>query len=107
LIKTSQSHNFLTILPIDMSSSALIQAWNTLPEDTCIANYGGDLLLKGKRVAISHFGAYTEEEKLEALNNLISSKHCLVIAPSACGTFVWWSEGKNGKTKNSPAVRSD
>ena len=32
--------------------------------------------------------ALTENERLEALNNLIASKHSLVIIPSSCGSFV-------------------
>ena len=34
------------------------------------------------------FRAYTEEERLDALNILVVSKHCLVVAPSTCGSFV-------------------
>ena len=45
-------------------------------------------MLRGTKVLLSEFQAYTEDEKLEALNNLIGSKHCLVLAPSDCGSFV-------------------
>ena len=71
-----------------MNSQDLNSVWEGLPEDPCVAYFGGDIALRGKRIAISHFSTYTETEKLEALKNLIPNKHCLVIAPSSCGSYV-------------------
>jgi len=71
-----------------MKSSELISAWDSLPEDLCIANYGVDLVLRGKRLDLSHFKGFTEMERLDALNYLISGKDYLVIAPTSSGSFV-------------------
>jgi len=73
---------------MNMKSSELISAWDGLPEDPCIAYYGGDLVIRGRRIDLSHFKQYTETERLDALNTLIQSKDYLVIAPSACGSYV-------------------
>ena len=73
---------------MNANSSALISAWDALPGDPAIANFGQPIMLRGTKVLLSEFQAYTEDEKLEALNNLIGSKHCLVLAPSDCGSFV-------------------
>ena len=71
-----------------MNSQDLNSVWEGLPEDPCVAYFGGDIALRGKRIVISHYSTYTETEKLEALKNLIPNKHCLVIAPSSCGSYV-------------------
>ena len=71
-----------------MKSSSLLQAWAALPREPAIAYFGEENLLFGARIAISDFRAFTEDERLEALNNVIQSKHSLVIAPSTCGSFV-------------------
>jgi len=73
---------------MNTNSAALISAWDALPGDPAIANYGEPILLRGTKVTLSEYQAFTEDEKLEALNNLIGSKHCLVLAPSDCGSFV-------------------
>ena len=73
---------------MNTNSSALVSAWDALPGDPAIANYGEPILLRGTKVTLSEFQAFTEDEKLEALNNLIGNKHCLVLAPSDCGSFV-------------------
>jgi len=73
---------------MNINSSALVSAWDALPGDPAIANYGEPILLRGTKVTLSEYQAFTEDEKLEALNNLIGSKHCLVLAPSDCGCFV-------------------
>ena len=73
---------------MNTNSSALVSAWDALPGDPAIANYGEPILLRGTKVTLSEYQAFTEDEKLEALNNLIGSKHCLVLAPSDCGCFV-------------------
>ena len=71
-----------------MSSLDLNSAWESLPEDPCVAYFGGDVSLRSKRIVISHFSTFTEAEKLDALRNLVPNKHCLVIAPSTCGSYV-------------------
>jgi len=73
---------------MNTNSSALISAWDALPGEPAIAYYGEETMLRGTKVDMSEYKAFTEEEKLDALNNLIGSKHCLVIAPSDCNTFV-------------------
>ena len=73
---------------MNMKSSELISAWDGLPEDPCIAYYGGDLVIRGRRIDLSHFKQYTETERLDALITLIQSKDYLVIAPSTCGSYV-------------------
>ena len=71
-----------------MKTSELISAWDGLPEDPCIAYYGGDLVIRGRRIDLSHFKQFTETERLDALNSLIQSKDYLVISPSTCGSYV-------------------
>ena len=71
-----------------MNSQDLNSVWEGLPEDPCVAYFGWDIALRGKRIVISHYSTFTETEKLEALKNLIPNKHCLVIAPSSCGSYV-------------------
>ena len=73
---------------MNMKTSELVSAWDGLPEDPCIAYFGGDLVIRGRRIDLSHFRQYTESERLDALNSLVSGKDYLVIAPSACGSFV-------------------
>ena len=45
-------------------------------------------MLSGKKVNLSHYRAYTETERLDGLNYLVSSKEYLVIAPSVGGSYV-------------------
>ena len=73
---------------MDFNSSALVAAWGSLPREPAIAYYGEDSLIEGIKVCISEYQAFTEIEKLDALNTLVDSKHCLVIAPATCGTYV-------------------
>jgi len=73
---------------MNMKTSELISAWDGLPEDPCIAYFGGDLVIRGRRIDLSHFKQFTESERLDALNSLISGKDYLVISPSSCGSFV-------------------
>ena len=73
---------------MDFNSSALVAAWGSLPKEPAIAYYGDDSLIEGIKVSISEYQAFTEMEKLDALNTLVDSKHCLVIAPATCGTYV-------------------
>jgi hypothetical protein len=73
---------------MNANSSALISAWDALPGDPAIAYFGEPIMLRGTKVTLSEYQAFTEDEKLEALNNLIGSKHCLLIAPSTCNTYV-------------------
>ena len=73
---------------MDFNSSALVAAWGSLPKEPAIAYYGEDSLIEGIKVSISEYQAFTEMEKLDALNTLVDSKHCLVIAPATCGTYV-------------------
>jgi len=73
---------------MEMKSSSLLQVWSALPRESAIAYFGEENLLFGARIQISDFRAFTEDERLEALNNVIQSKHSLVIAPSTCGSFV-------------------
>ena len=73
---------------MNMKTSELISAWDGLPEDPCIAYYGGDLVIRGRRIDLSHFKQFTETERLDALNSLIQSKDYLVISPSTCGSYV-------------------
>ena len=43
-----------------------------------------------------------------ALKLKLAQFMCVSVAVAALSSeYVWWSEGKNGKTKNSPPVRSD
>ena len=71
-----------------MSSLPLIAAWDALLEEPCSANFGGNLVLSGKKVDLSHYRAFTEMERLDGLNYLVSSKEYLVIAPSVGGSYV-------------------
>ena len=71
-----------------MNTSSLLQAWSSLPKEHAIAYFGEENLLFGAKITISEYRAFTEDERLEALNNVIESKHSLVIAPSSCGSFV-------------------
>ena len=57
-----------------MKSSSLIEGWSALPKDNAIAYYGEENLLEGILVSILEFRAYTEEERLDALNILVDSK---------------------------------
>ena len=82
---------------MNANSSALISAWDALPGDPAIAYFRAPIMLRGTKVTLSEYQAFTEDEKLEALNNLIGSKHCLVIAPSDCGTFVPISQMETDK----------
>ena len=45
-------------------------------------------MIEGIKVCISEYRAFTESEKLDALNTMVDSKHCLVIAPATCGSYV-------------------
>ena len=73
---------------MDMNSSSLVAAWSALPKEPVIAYYGQDSLLEGIKISISEYKAFTEDEKLDALNTMVGSKHCLVIAPATCGSYV-------------------
>ena len=73
---------------MDFNSSALVAAWGSLPREPAIAYYGEDSLIQGVKVCISEYLAFTESERLDALNTMVDSKHCLVIAPATCGSYV-------------------
>ena len=73
---------------MDINSSALVAAWGSLPREPAIAYYGEDSLVEGIKITIAEYRAFTEMEKLDALNTLVDSKHCLVIAPATCGSYV-------------------
>ena len=75
-----------------METSALTAAWESLPDEPAIAYYGKDTMLHGKKIDILEYRAFTEKDKLDALNTLVPNKHALVIAPSTSGTFVPISE---------------
>ena len=73
---------------MDINSSALVASWGSLPREPAIAYYGEDSLVEGIKITIAEYRAFTEIEKLDALNTLVDSKHCLVIAPATCGSYV-------------------
>ena len=68
-----------------MESSSLVAAWQSLPDDPAIAYYGGDLMVRGKILDILEYMAFTEQEKLDALNHIVLNKHALVLALSTTG----------------------
>ena len=75
-----------------MESSSLAAAWGALPDEPAILYYGKDLMTTGKKIDILDYKAFTEGDKLDALNSLVPNKHALVLAPSSTGSFVPVSE---------------
>ena len=73
---------------MNTNSASLISAWDALQGEPAVAHDGELVVHRGTKVLMSEYQAFTEDEKLETLNNLIGSKHCLVIAPSTCNTYV-------------------
>ena len=45
-------------------------------------------MLRGEELIFFGYKAFTEQEKLDALNSVIPNKHSLVLAPSSTGVYV-------------------
>ena len=45
-------------------------------------------MLRGEELIFFGYKAFTEQEKLDALNSVIPNKHLLVLAPSSTGVYV-------------------